>query len=138
MDPLTLSKIAIVVTVIFAGLNAHQLTLSYAYFSERIQEIKKVMGEGEEFSRIRWASFILYFALPGIYLLLLRLAEIAPALLFAGVAKFAATATLGIYTEQTVFYGKGYDAKLHFAGKVDNALNVLYSAAVVYSLIRPL
>ncbi len=138
MDPLALSRIAIIVTVIFAGLNLHQLTLSYAYFSERIAEIKKVMDGGEELSRIRWASIVLYFVLPGIYLLLLYFAQIAPVLLLAGVAKFAATAGVGIYTEQTVFYGKGYNEKLHALGKFDNALNALYSVAVLYSLIRPI
>ena len=46
LSALFFTKLSAVLTVLYAGMNLHQITSSYAYLSEKIEQFRIVLAEG--------------------------------------------------------------------------------------------
>ncbi len=129
------TKISIVLTVIYAGLNTYQITNSYAYLLEKIAEFKALTLSKEAEGQMKNLGWIFYVILPLGYLILLYITQLKISLLVLCAVKFVMTAAMGWWTERSVFEASGYTRKKHVFNQVDNVLNLGMAVAIVYGLL---
>lgn len=136
LDVILLAKFALVLTVIYAGLNVHQLTSSHAHLNAKIEEFRKVLAESETAPGLIRLNFFFYLVLPLLYLILLRAAGVAEWALIVMSMKFAVTAGLDVRSERRIIAGEAYTPMQHSVSRVDNVFNLLAASAVVLLLLR--
>jgi hypothetical protein len=136
LDQLVFAKLAIVITVIYAGMNLHQLTSSHAYLVEKIEEFRLALAEMEAAPRLMRLNLVFYVALPMVFLAVLHAASVAEGILAALAIKFAVTAGLDIRSERRILAGLGYTPMQHGVSRLDNAVNLAAAAATAYLLLR--
>lgn len=137
LDLILFIKLAVVLTVIYAGLNVHQLTSSHAQLNVKIEEFRKVLAESETAPGLLRLNLFFYVVLPLLYLILLRVAGVAEWALVALAMKFAVTAGMDVRSERRIIAGEAYTPMQHAVSRVDNVFNLLMAAAVVLLLLRP-
>jgi uncharacterized membrane protein len=137
LDLILLSKFAVVLTVLYAGLNVHQLTSTHAYLNAKIEEFRKVLAETETAPGLVRLNLVFYVVLPLLYLILLRVAGVAEGALIALAMKFAVTAGMDVRSERRIIAGEAYTPMQHAVSRVDNVFNLAAAAAVVAVLLRP-
>ena len=136
LDLILLAKFAVVITVLYAGLNVHQLTSSHAHLNARIEEFRKVLAESETAPGLIRLNLFFYVVLPLLYLILLRVAGVAEWALIALAMKFAVTAGMDVRSERRIIAGEEYTPMQHAVSRVDNVFNLSAAAAVVLLLLR--
>ena len=134
---LFLTKLSAVITVIYAGMNLHQLTSSHAYLVEKIEQFRFALAETEAVPRLLRLNLVFYVALPIAYLSLLRVSAVAGWVLAALALKFAVTATMDIRAERRIVAGEGYTPMQHTVSRIDNVLNILTATGVIFFLLWP-
>ena len=137
LDALLFTKLSAVLTVLYAGLNLHQLTSSYAYLLEKIAQFRAVLADSQGAAGLIRLNLVFYVAIPLAYLGLLRQAAIAPWVLGALALKFAFTAIMDIRAERRILAGGGYSPFQHAVGRIDNVLNLAAAAGVIRVLFGP-
>ena len=137
LDLILIAKFAVVLTVLYAGLNVHQLTSSHAYLNARIEEFRKVLAESQAPPGLIRLNLFFYVVLPLLYLILLRVAGVAEWALIALAMKFAVTAGMDVRSERRIIAGEAYTPMQHAVSRVDNVFNLIVAAAVVFLLLRP-
>ena len=136
LDLILLAKFAVVLTVVYAGLNVHQLTSSYDHLNAKIEEFRKVLAESETAPGLIRLNLFFYLVLPLLYLILLRVAGVAEWALITLAMKFAVTAGLDVRSERRIIAGEAYTPMQHTVSRVDNVLNLLAAGAAVLLLLR--
>lgn len=137
LDLILFIKLAMVLTVLYAGLNVHQLTSSHAHLNAKIEEFRKVLAEtgtGAAPGLVRLNLFF-YVVLPLMYLILLRVAGVGEWALVALAIKFTVTAGMDVRSERRILAGEAYTPMQHAVSRVDNLFNLLAAAAVVWLLL---
>jgi hypothetical protein len=137
LDLILLTKFAVVITVLYAGLNLHQLTSSYVHLNSKIEEFRKVLAETETAPGLIRLNLVFYVVLPLLYLILLRVAGVAEWALIALAMKFAVTAGMDVRSERRIIAGEAYTPMQHAVSRVDNVFNLAAAAAVVTALLFP-
>jgi len=137
LSALFLAKLSAVITVIYAGMNLHQLTSSYAYLLDKIAQMRALLDQSEAVPRLFGLNLFFYVVLPGIYLILLRAASLQTEALVLLAAKFAVTAVMDIRAERRILDGRGYTLSQHKLSRIDNVLNLAAAAAILYLLFHP-
>lgn len=137
LDLILFIKLAVVLTVLYAGLNVHQLTSSHAQLNAKIEEFRKVLAETETAPGLLRLNLFFYVVLPLLYLVLLRVAGVAEWALVALAMKFAVTAGMDVRSERRIIAGEAYTPMQHAVSRVDNVFNLLGAMAVVLLLLRP-
>ena len=137
LDLILFIKLAVVLTVLYAGLNVHQLTSSHAHLNAKIGEFRKVLAETETAPGLIRLNLVFYVVMPLLYLLLLRVAGVAEWALIALAMKFAVTAGMDVRSERRIIAGEAYTPMQHAVSRVDNVFNLIVAAAVVFLLLRP-
>jgi hypothetical protein len=136
LDLILFSKFAVVLTVLYAGLNVHQLTSSHAHLNAKIEEFRKVLAESQAASGLIRLNLVFYVGLPLLYLILLRVAGVAEWALIAMAMKFAVTAGMDVRSERRIVAGEAYTPMQHAVSRVDNVFNLIVAAAMVLLLLR--
>ena len=137
LNSLFLTKLAAVLTVIYAGINLHQLTLSHAYLLDKIGELRKVMSESDMAPRLIRLNLVFYVAAPIAYLTLLRFSHVEHWVLALLAIKFSITATMDIRTERKIMAGEEYTHFQHRLSRIDNVFNLSAAAFIIYLLLVP-
>jgi hypothetical protein len=137
LSALFLAKLSAVLTVIYAGMNIHQLTSSYAYLLDKIAQVREFLDQSGAAPRLIRLNLFFYVLLPGIYLALLRAASMGTWALVLLAAKFALTAAMDIRAERRIVAGLGYTVLQHRFSRIDNIANLATAAAVLYLLFHP-
>jgi hypothetical protein len=132
---LLFAKISAVLTVLFAGLNVHQITCSYEYLLDKIEEFKSAISEEGDLPRLARVNVFFYLVLPSLYLLLLKMSALTLPVLALLALKFLASASLGIWTEKSILAGNSYSPLKHNLSRLDNALNLAAAGGVIWSLV---
>jgi hypothetical protein len=131
------AKLSAVLTVVYAGMNVHQLTSSYAYQSAKIVQFRALFAESGSTAGLVRMNLIFYVALPGTYLSLLRLSAVEARVLGIMAVKFACTAAMDIRAERRIIAGGEYTPAQHAASRLDNLVNLACAAGVIYVLLKP-
>ncbi len=137
LSVLFFSKLSAVLTVLYAGMNLHQLTSSYAYLLGKIDQFRALLAQTGGGSGLIRLNLLFYVLFPVAYLALLRVAAVEPWVLGLLTAKFAFTAWMDIRAERRIVAGLGYTPRQHTASKIDNVLNLIAAAAVIEVLVKP-
>jgi hypothetical protein len=130
-----LVKFSAVLTVIFAGMNVHQLTSSYAYLVAKAEEFRVAVSEENGLPRLARLNIIFYVALPFTYLALLRFASLETKFIALLALKFIVTASLDLWVEKRILTGGEYTLAQHYMSRADNVLNIASAAAVIRFLL---
>jgi hypothetical protein len=129
------SKLSAVITVLYAGLNLHQLTSSFASLLAKAEEFRlAVIAEGGV-PRLSRLNILFYAILPFTYLLLLRFSDIQAELLAVLLAKFFITAILDLWVEKSIITGRNFSITQHYLSRLDNLLNIAAAIAVIRFLL---
>ncbi|MDQ3000244.1 MAG: hypothetical protein M3Y08_03110 [Fibrobacterota bacterium] len=134
---LFLTKLAAVLTVIYAGINLHQLTLSYGHLLAKIAELRTIMAESEMTPRLIRLNLVFYVVAPIAYLTLLRVSHVEHWVLVLLALKFSITATLDIRVERKIMAGEDYTPLQHRFSRIDNVFNLSAAAFIIYLLLMP-
>ena len=137
LDAIFFTKLSAVLTVLYAGLNLHQLTSSYAYLLEKIAQFRAVLADSKGAAGLIRLNLVFYVAIPLAYLGLLSQAAIESWVLGALTLKFAFTAFMDIRAERRILVGGEYSPFQHAVSRIDNLLNLAAAAGVIYALFRP-
>ncbi|MDB5048883.1 MAG: hypothetical protein JWO30_1954 [Fibrobacteres bacterium] len=132
------TKLSAVITVLYAGMNLHQLTSSYAYLSEKIEQFRALLAQSEGSSGLIRLNIVFYAVLPIVYLAMLRVSEVESRVLGALAIKFAYTAFMDIRAERRIMVGGEYSPRQHAFSRIDNVLNLAAAAGVIYVLMKPI
>lgn len=132
---LFLSKISALITVLYAGLNIHQLTSSYNYMLEKANEFRMAIAEAGGDRRLVRLNLFVYVAIPVGYLALLRFSTFEGKFLTLLGLKFAITAGLDLWVESTLLSDREYSRIQHYCSRVDNLLNLAAAASIAHFLI---
>jgi hypothetical protein len=135
LTALFFAKLSAVLTVLYAGLNVHQLTSSYAYITEKTDEFRAVLAESDGIPALVRLNLFFYGVLPVAYLAVLKVSEMRTGVILALAAKFACTAAMDIRSERRILAGGEYTSFQHALSRIDNILNLLASAAVLCALL---
>jgi hypothetical protein len=133
---LLLTKFSAVLTVIYAGLNIHQLTSPYAYLVAKAEEFRLAVMDSGGIPRLARLNILFYVVMPFAYLALLRLSALQIKMVAVLAIKFICSAAIDIWIERSILTGKNYSLVQHYLSRVDNLLNLLASVWVVLSLLR--
>jgi hypothetical protein len=136
LSVLFFTKLSAVLTVIYAGVNLHQLTSSHAYLSEKIEQFRAVLAQSDGATNLFRLNLVFYIALPAVYLALLRVSAVASWILGALILKFAFTAFMDIRAERRIMVGGDYSPRQHHFSRADNVLNLAAAAGIVYTLVN--
>ncbi|MBF0432164.1 MAG: hypothetical protein HQK83_12845 [Fibrobacteria bacterium] len=131
------TKICMVFTVGFVGLNVHQFMASYEYVKVKINEFKGLVQEENDASRVNFISYLFYFAIPALYLFVLNMADFFILGLILLSLKFVFSALLGVWNQKRILSDHPYSKTVHLVSKCDNLINIFVSFAVVYILLFP-
>ena len=131
------TKLSAVLTVLYAGMNLHQLTSSYAYLLEKIEQFRAVLAESQGASSLVRLNIVFYVVMPLCYLGLLSQSSVASWVLGALTLKFAFTAFMDIRAERRILAGGEYSPLQHAISRTDNVLNLAAAACVLYALFKP-
>ncbi|HKP95844.1 MAG TPA: hypothetical protein VJ385_08820 [Fibrobacteria bacterium] len=143
---LFVTKLSTVLTVIYAGMNLHQLTSSYAYLSEKTEQFRAMLAESgpgrdpegpSGVAGLIRLNLVFYVVLPAAYLVLLKVSAVQPWALGLLALKFALTAFMDIRAERRIMVGGDYSPRQHAVGRVDNILNLAAAGGVIFLLLRP-
>lgn len=135
MNNIIYTKICMILTIGFAGLNIHQFLASYEYIKNKVNEFKSIIKDDKDLNSLNWVSYIFYFILPALYLIILTKASFSyMSILLLGVKLFL-SGMLGLWTQKQVFIKPDYSKSLHYLGKADNFLNIGVFFLVAYLLI---
>lgn len=137
MDTLLfITKIAAILTVLYAGINIHQLTSSYGYLQTKAEEFRSAITEAGGFPRLARLNLLFYIVLPFSYLTLLRCSSLHFRILAIIALKFMLTASLDLWIEKTILTGKNYSSTQHNLSRLDNLLNITSATAIIYYLLK--
>ncbi|GEM_PF-1750766 len=132
---LFLAKASAVLTVLYGGMNVHQLTSSYAYLVDKSDEFRAAVTEEGGLPRLARLNIIFYVLLPFAYLSLLHYSSL-PALLIAVLAvKFMITGSLDLWVERRILTGQAYSLVQHYLSRADNLFNIFSAVAVIRFLL---
>jgi hypothetical protein len=137
LDILFATKLCAVLTVLYAGLNLHQLTSSYAHLQGKIEQFRAALAQAQGASGLIRLNLLFYVALPIAYLSLLWVSRVEPWVLGLLAIKLAVTAAIDIRAERRIVANGEYTPMQHGLSRVDNAFNLAAAAGVVYQLIKP-
>jgi len=130
------AKLAAVLSVVYAGMNAYQLTSGYEAVREKARLFSEIAaGEGASW-RLRLVRALFYLAAPLLYLLTMIGAGLPGILLIAAGVKFWMSSFVGIRTEHRLLRGEDYTPGDHRLSRVDAALNLALAAAVVWQVLE--
>jgi hypothetical protein len=132
---LFLSKISAVLTVLYAGLNIHQLTSSYQYLLGKAEEFRGAIADEGGAPRLVRLNILFYFAIPFGYLALLSYTTLQVKFLVLLSVKFALTASLDLWVEKSLLTGQEYSKTQHYCSRADNLVNIAAAVSVIYFLL---
>jgi hypothetical protein len=135
LTALFFAKLSAVLTVLYAGLNVHQLTSSYAYIADKIDQFRAALAESEAVPALVRLNLVFYVVLPLAYLAVLKVSEMRSGVIVLLAVKFALTASMDILSERRILAGGEYTPFQHAVSRVDNILNLLASSAVLCVLL---
>jgi hypothetical protein len=135
LTALFFAKLSAVLTVLYAGLNVHQLTSSYAYITEKIDQFRAALAESEGIPALVRLNLVFYVALPVAYLAVLKVSEMRTGVIALLALKFAFTAAMDILSERRILAGGEYTPFRHAVSRADNVLNLLACAGVLCVLL---
>lgn len=133
---LACAKVAAVLSVVYAGVNAYQLTARLEDVREKARLFAEVAGGGESSGRLRLVRALFYLAAPLAYLWSLVCAGLPGALLIAAGLKFWMSSFVGIRTERRLLRGQEYGTGDHTLSRVDAGLNLALAAAAVWLILE--
>jgi hypothetical protein len=137
MSALFFAKVSIVLTVLYAGLNVHQLTSTHAYISEKVERFRAALAGSDGNPALVRLNLVFYVVLPLAYLAVLKVSEMKTGALCALAAKFACTAVMDIRSERRILAGGDYTPFHHAISRIDNTANLAAAASILYLLFRP-
>ena len=129
------AKISAVLTVLYAGLNVHQLTSSYQYLITKADEFRKALKEEEGNGKVIRLNIVFYVVVPLVYLLLLHFSMVPVIYLALLAIKFSMTASMDVWVEKRILSGQNYTVVQHYLSRADNFLNIVAAVAVVRILL---
>jgi hypothetical protein len=130
------AKFAAVLSVVYAGVNLHQLLAGYAQVREKAQMFSEIAaGQGGTF-RLRLVRALFYLVAPLTYLYTMIGAGLPGIFLVAAGAKFWMSSFAGIRTEHRLLRGQEYRPGDHLLARVDAALNITLAATAIWLLIK--
>lgn len=129
------TKISAVFTVIYAGLNIHQLTSSYNYLLTKAEEFRVAATEVGGLPRLTRLNILFYLVMPFTYLALLRFSALQSAFVAILALKFLLTATLDLWIEKSIIIGLTYTKTQHNLSRIDNLFNIAAATSIVYLLL---
>jgi hypothetical protein len=132
---LILAKFAVVLTVIYAGMNIHQLTSSYGYLVAKAEEFRTAVTEEGGLPRLARLNIIFYVLMPFAYLALLRFSTVPSPIVAVLALKFMITGSLDLWVERRILTGQAYSLAQHYLSRVDNLLNIAAAMAVIRVLL---
>jgi hypothetical protein len=135
MISVTCAKTAAVFSVIYAGVNAHQLLANFADVREKAKQFSEIAaGEGGT-ARLRIVRARFYLAAPLAYLWTMVCAGLPGPFLIAAGAKFWMSSFIGIRTEHRQLRGEDYGARDHGAARFDAMLNIALAIGAVWLIL---
>ncbi len=129
------AKLSAVITVLYAGLNLHQLTSSFASLLAKAEEFRLAVTADGGVPRLSRLNILFYVFLPFAYLALLRFSNIQPGILAVLLAKFLVTAVLDLWVEKSILTGRNFSITQHYLSRLDNLLNILAASVVIRFLL---
>jgi hypothetical protein len=132
----TCAKSAAVFSVIYAGVNAHQLFANFDHVREKARLFSEIAaGEGAP-ARLRIVRALFYLAAPLLYLWTMVCAGLPGVFLVAAGAKFWLSSFLGLRTEHRLLRGEEYRARDHRLARADAILNIALAAGAVWLILK--
>jgi hypothetical protein len=129
------AKTAAVLSVLYAGVNAHQLLAVFADVREKARLFSEIAGGAGGPSRLRLVRALFYLAAPLAYLWSMVCAGLPGAFLIAAGAKFWLSSFVGLRTERRLLRGEEYRARDHRLARVDALLNIALAAGAVWLIL---
>ncbi len=134
-NALLLSKFSVVLTVIYAGLNIHQVTSSYEYLLSKAAEFRSILAEAEGIPKLARLNIFFYVVLPFSYLLLLSYTGLPNFIVVILAIKFITTALLDIWFEKRILTEKDYTITHHNISRMDNLLNIGAAVMILWIIV---
>lgn len=132
---LFLAKAAAVLTVLYAGMNVHQLTSSYDYLVIKSEEFRAAVTEEGGLPRLARLNIIFYVLMPFAYLVLLHYCAMPSPFIAILILKFMITGSLDLWVERRILTGRAYSLAQHYLSRTDNLLNLASAVAVIRLLL---
>ncbi len=137
MEHLFFSKVAMVFTFGFFGLNVHQFFTSYKHILVKIGDFKELVEETGGESDASLIGLLIYSLVPIIFLVILSKANFFEVGLYIFSVKLLLSVWLSLWIQKKILNGVDYSRKFHYIAKCDNILNLLFSLVVGYYLVFP-
>jgi hypothetical protein len=130
------AKSAAVFSVIYVGVNAHQLFANFDRVREKARLFAEIAaGEGTP-ARLRIVRALFYLAAPLLYLWTMVCAGLPGAFLVAAGAKFWLSSFLGMRTEHRLLRGGEYGSGDHRLARADAVLNITLGVGAIWLILR--
>jgi hypothetical protein len=130
------AKTAAVFSVLYAGVNLHQLLAHFDAVREKARLFSEIAaGQGGSL-RLRLVRALFYLAAPLAYLWSLMCAEVPGLFLVIAGAKFWVSSFVGIRTEHRLVRGEEYSLRDHHVSRVDAVLNLALAGSAIWMVLN--
>ncbi|MGL1936941.1 MAG: hypothetical protein OCD01_18075 [Fibrobacterales bacterium] len=133
MDIILASQMVIVASIAILAYNLYQTSLSISTVENQVDDFLELLNKNpEEAQGFSALSFIVYFILPLLYVVLLFFANFSVLVLGVVAVKLFAGGWLSHKIQNEILSLKAFPQKYYFLSKVDHTINVIAMAVILY------